>query len=114
MCNQELERMLKKLVMDRRTEARSITAEKERADHIEETQENTKCDFQIEQLTKIMNTEGKCLESCTNVERPNPKQKVSTDNQQNKTKKSNQQYTLSVPVAREQKELDAIEIMQDR
>ena len=30
-----------------------VTPEKERADHIEKTQENTKCDFQIEQLTKI-------------------------------------------------------------
>ena len=50
-----------------------VTAEKERADHIEETQENTKCDFQIDQLTKIKNTEGKYQESCTNVEIPNTK-----------------------------------------
>ena len=51
----------------------AVTAEKEREDHIEETQENTKCDFQIDQLTKIKNTEGKYQESCTNVEIPNTK-----------------------------------------
>ena len=50
-----------------------VTPEKERADHIEKTQENKKCDFQIEQLTKIKNTEGKYQESCTNVEIPNTK-----------------------------------------
>ena len=76
MCDQELERMLKKLVKDRRTAASSITAEKERAVHIEETQEIKKCDFQIEQLTNIKNTEGKYQDSCTNVEIPNTKQKV--------------------------------------
>ena len=74
-CDEELERTLKKLIRDRRTAASSITAEKERADHIEETKENIKCDFQIEQRTKI-NTEGRYQESCTNVEIPNTKQKV--------------------------------------
>ena len=57
-CDQELERTLKKLIRDRRTAASSIKAEKERADHIEETKENIKCDFQIEQRTNI-NTEGR-------------------------------------------------------
>ena len=76
MCDQELEKMLKKLVRDRRTAASSITAEKERAVHIEETQEIKKCDFQIEQLTNINNTEGKYQDSWTNVEIPNTKQKV--------------------------------------
>ena len=74
-CDQELERMLKKLARDRRTAASSVTAEKERADHIEETQENTKCDFQYEQLTKIKNTEEKDQEGRTKVEILNSKQK---------------------------------------
>ena len=75
--------MLKKLVRDRRTAASSITAEKKRLDHIVETQENAKCDLQIDQLTKIKNTEGKCQESCTNVEIPNTKQKVAKGSQNN-------------------------------
>ena len=113
MCDQELERILKKLVRDRRTAASSITAEKERADHTEETQENTKCDFQIEQLTKIKNTEGKYQESCTNVETPNTKQKVakgSQNNEDNNITQHNQQNKLPVPVATEQKELEALKL----
>ena len=116
MCDQELERMLKKLVRDRRTAASSITTEKERADHVEETQENTKCNFQIEQSTKIKNTEGKYQESCTNVEVPNTKQKLAKGSQNNESNitQENQQNKLPVPVATEQKELKANEIMQDR
>ena len=113
MCDQELERILKKLVRDRRTAASSITAEKERADHTEETQEKTKCDFQIEQLTKIKNTEGKYQESCTNVETPNTKQKVakgSQNNEDNNITQYNQQNKLPVPVATEQKELEALKL----
>ena len=100
-------------VRDRRTAASSITAEKEWADHTEETQENTKCDFQIEQLTKIKNTEGKYQESCTNVETPNTKQKVakgSQNNEDNNITQHNQQNKLPVPVATEQKELEALKL----
>ena len=116
MCDQELERMLKKLVKDRRTAASSITADEERADHIEETEENTKCYFQIEQLTKIKNTEGKYQENCTNVERPNTNQKVAKGSQNNEDNitQDNQQNKLPVLVATEQKVLETVEIMQDR
>ena len=44
--------MLKKLAKDRRTVASSITVNEERVDQIKAKQENTKCDFQIEQPTK--------------------------------------------------------------
>ena len=116
MCDQELESMLKKLARDRMTAASSITAEKERADHIEETQENTKCDFQIEHLTKIKNTEGKHQEGRANVEIPNTKQKVEKDSQNNdgNITQDNQQNKSPVPVATEQEELKANEIMLDR
>ena len=50
--DQELGKMLKKLVKDRRTVASSITVNEERVDQIKAKQENTKCDFQIEQPTK--------------------------------------------------------------
>ena len=116
MCDQELERMLKKLVRDRRTTASSITTEKERADHIEETQENTKCDFQIKQLTKLRNTEGEYQESCTNVEILNTKQKAAKGSQNNDSNitQGNQRNKLPIPVPTDQKELKANEIMQDQ
>ena len=116
MCDQELERMLKKLVRDRRTTASSITTEKERADHIEETQENTKCDFQIKQLIKTRNTEGEYQESCTNVEILNTKQKVAKGSQNNdgNITQDNQRNNLPILVPTDQKELKANEIMQDQ
>ena len=73
MCAQELERILKKLVRDRRVVASSVKADEQRVDQIREKRESTKYDFQIEQLTKVKDTEGKHLESYTNVERPNTK-----------------------------------------
>ena len=73
MCAQELERILKKLVTDRRAVASSVKADEQRVDQIREKRESTKYDFQIEQLTKVKDTEGKHLESYTNVERPNTK-----------------------------------------
>ena len=116
MCHQKLERMLKKLVRDSRTAASSITAERGKADHIEKTQENTKCDFQLEQLTKIRNTNGKYQESCTNVEILNTKQNIGRGSQNNDSNitQDNQQNKLPIPVATEQKEIKANEIMQDR
>ena len=115
-CDQKLERTLKKLARDRKTAASSVTAEKERADQIQETQENTKCDFQYKQLTKIKNTEEKDQESRTKVEIPNTKQKVAKDSQNNdgNITQENQQNKSPVPVATEQKELKANEIMQGR
>ena len=73
MCAQELERILKKLVTDRRAVASSVKADEQRVDQIREKRESTKYDFQIEQLTKVKDTEGKHLESYTNFERPNTK-----------------------------------------
>ena len=66
--------MLKKLVKGRRTVASIITPNEERVDPIEEKRENTKCNFQIEQQTKVKDKEEKYQESYTNVERTKTKQ----------------------------------------
>ena len=66
--------MQQKLVRDKRKAASSITGNEERVYQIEEKQENTKCVFQIEQETKVKDTEGIHPESYTYIERPNTKQ----------------------------------------
>ena len=48
-CATKILKKLKKLGRDRRTVASSITVNEEIVDLIEETQENTKCDFEIEE-----------------------------------------------------------------